>query len=135
MDMERFLDQKVDDEAMPITAELRSDLEAAYRQGNVADSFAALASAVQALDDRGSMTLVRAVADRGPTEGFPIYSELQDDLDSALSFGSSDVQGVIVALTSAVMSLEMAAGNTRRDLGLLISELRQAGLDVSELED
>lgn len=134
MDMERFLGREIDDERFPITAELQRDLGAGFQSGNIAESFAAVATAVDSLDDRGSMELVRAVGDRGPTEGFPIYSELQDDLESSLSFGNSDIQGVIVALTSAVMSLEMAAQNTRRDLADLIGELRQAGLRVSELE-
>lgn len=135
MDMEQFLGREVDDDETPITAELQANLGPAFRQGNIAASFAALAEAVQALDDRGRMGSVRALAERGPTDHFPIYSELQDDLEGTLGFGSSDIQGVIVDLTSAIMSLEMAAITTRRDLAGLIRELRQAGLSVSELED
>ncbi|MCT1434329.1 hypothetical protein [Dietzia maris] len=138
MSLDGFLELRAEPERLPISAQLKEALGAAYLSGDIASSFAALAEAIDELDERTTLALVKAQCESPiAAEHFPIANEVQSDLNDyfAISLDSVSVADVLTRLIGVISSLEMRISQNRRDLAGLISELRQAGLSVSELED
>jgi hypothetical protein len=136
--LDGFLGSTAEPDRLPITAQLKAALGDAYRSGDVAASFEALAEAIDALDDRTSLALIKAQCENPiSAEHFPIANEVQANLNDyfEISLDSVSVADVLSGLIGVISTLEMGISQNRRDLALLISELRQAGLSVSELED